>query len=150
MHYAIVHSLTISTLPALITVLCYMAILMISYKLRRPAIRFEAKAKKGSSEQELNSLGPSQSQTTDEPKQGSLMPIVLTRRTSNKRFRRIFWRTTLLVSVYLLCWFPYNLSTVWSIIETKSYYRYHKYFSFTWFFIALNSALNPIIYRSTC
>lgn len=76
--------------------------------------------------------------------------LLLRRNASEVRVRRTKYRTlkitVLIVFVYILCWLPYNVLEIWSIVDPVSYELVENYLYIFYGLIAVNAVVNPLIY----
>lgn len=59
----------------------------------------------------------------------------------------VFKAATILVVIYAACWLPYNIAVIWSFLDPKSYLEHSAKFRFSFYLIALNAVINPIVYK---
>lgn len=135
--YMHIHSLTLSPIPTTIILVCY-AIMGIVIKRK---MRFST------------NLNPSITEKREDSDYSQLDPTSRAKPSiEGKRWRQsrmIVIVSLAIVIAYVICWLPYNISTLWSEVDELSYLRFRPSFSFTWHMIAINAILNPIIYRMT-
>lgn len=65
----------------------------------------------------------------------------------NKKLIKVLRSSLVLLLVYTTCWLPYNVATLWSLIDIDSFYEYAHVFKFTWHFMSLSVVFNSWAYK---
>lgn len=151
--YQILHLVFVFWLPLVIIFVCYIIIVRLVYiNLSRDysgcassnVSRTNSLESPRSVRSQKSSFSFSIRNTNSDPS-----PL-LRRNISRRRVRRMKYRslkiTVLIVLTYVVCWLPYNILSLWSILHYSSYVIVEDYVYFCYGLVAVNAVINPFIY----
>lgn len=150
-HYNVLHTLTISPIPCLLILISYTLVALLLKSAQNQNSDWKIIC-----DRSMSRLSVTPSGTTEVMETTRILSLAESLETkanrkleqlAKRKLAKVMRTSLMLLLVYVICWLPYNVAIIWSLINSDSFFEYAHQLKFTWHFMALSTVFNPWVYR---